>query len=88
MATPLEQYAAYPFDKDAAYQVRIGAPDMMKCLLHRLKQGLANILLGASKPADQVTQTEIENACRDANILDFIESLPQYVHPDRLRRPH
>ncbi|CAE6468894.1 unnamed protein product [Rhizoctonia solani] len=36
-----------------------------------------NILLGANKPHDQVTQAEIEQACRDANILDFITSLPQ-----------
>ncbi|KAJ3566036.1 hypothetical protein NP233_g7253 [Leucocoprinus birnbaumii] len=35
-----------------------------------------NILLGAVKPHDEVTQEEIENACRDANILDFIKSLP------------
>ncbi|KAF8584127.1 P-loop containing nucleoside triphosphate hydrolase protein [Ramaria rubella] len=35
-----------------------------------------NILLGATKPADQVTQEEIETACRNANILEFIESLP------------
>ena len=38
-----------------------------------------NILLGAIKPRDEVTQEEIENACRDANILDFIQGLPQYV---------
>ncbi|KAL4062317.1 P-loop containing nucleoside triphosphate hydrolase protein [Scleroderma yunnanense] len=35
-----------------------------------------NILLGATKPVSDVTQEEIEEACRDANILDFIESLP------------
>ncbi|KAG7440875.1 P-loop containing nucleoside triphosphate hydrolase protein [Guyanagaster necrorhizus] len=35
-----------------------------------------NILLGAIKPQDQVTQEEIEAACRDANILDFINGLP------------
>jgi ATP-binding cassette subfamily B (MDR/TAP) protein 1 len=35
-----------------------------------------NILLGATKPADQVTQEEIEKACADANILEFILSLP------------
>jgi len=35
-----------------------------------------NILLGAIKPASEVTQEEIEAACRDANILDFIQSLP------------
>jgi ATP-binding cassette, subfamily B (MDR/TAP), member 1 len=38
-----------------------------------------NILLGAVKPKEEVTQEEIEQACRDANILDFIKSLPQYV---------
>ncbi|KAG2001834.1 ATP-binding cassette transporter [Coprinopsis cinerea AmutBmut pab1-1] len=36
-----------------------------------------NILLGAIKPESEVTQEEIEQACRDANILDFIKSLPQ-----------
>ncbi len=36
-----------------------------------------NILLGAIKPQDQVTQEEIEAACRDANILDFINGLPK-----------
>ncbi|KAL9710959.1 hypothetical protein Ac2012v2_005499 [Leucoagaricus gongylophorus] len=35
-----------------------------------------NVLLGAVKPAEEVTQEEIENACRDANILEFIKSLP------------
>jgi hypothetical protein len=35
-----------------------------------------NILLGATKPKDQVTQEELEAACRDANILDFVHSLP------------
>jgi ATP-binding cassette subfamily B (MDR/TAP) protein 1 len=35
-----------------------------------------NILLGATKPTEEVTQDEIEAACRDANILDFINSLP------------
>ncbi|OBZ71083.1 Leptomycin B resistance protein pmd1 [Grifola frondosa] len=35
-----------------------------------------NILLGATKPHSEVTQEEIETACRNANILDFIESLP------------
>ncbi|KIY44784.1 multidrug resistance protein 1 [Fistulina hepatica ATCC 64428] len=36
-----------------------------------------NILLGAIKPHSEVTQEEIEEACRDANILEFIESLPK-----------
>ncbi|WRT70520.1 uncharacterized protein IL334_007518 [Kwoniella shivajii] len=35
-----------------------------------------NILLGASKPIEQVTEEEIINACKDANIYDFIMSLP------------
>ncbi|KAK0481286.1 P-loop containing nucleoside triphosphate hydrolase protein [Armillaria novae-zelandiae] len=35
-----------------------------------------NILLGAIKPHNEVTQKEIEAACRDANILDFINGLP------------
>jgi ATP-binding cassette, subfamily B (MDR/TAP), member 1 len=38
-----------------------------------------NILLGAIKPESEVTQEEIEAACRDANILEFIQSLPEYV---------
>ncbi|KAG2345376.1 P-loop containing nucleoside triphosphate hydrolase protein [Suillus weaverae] len=35
-----------------------------------------NIMLGAARPESEVTQEEIEAACRDANILDFIQSLP------------
>jgi len=35
-----------------------------------------NILLGAIKPHSEVTQEEIEEACRSANILEFINSLP------------
>ncbi|KAG1825478.1 P-loop containing nucleoside triphosphate hydrolase protein [Suillus subaureus] len=35
-----------------------------------------NILLGAARPESEVTQEEIEAACRSANILDFIQSLP------------
>ncbi|KAJ7259510.1 P-loop containing nucleoside triphosphate hydrolase protein [Mycena haematopus] len=35
-----------------------------------------NILLGAIKPVEEVTQEEIEQACRDANILEFVQSLP------------
>ncbi|KAF8980683.1 P-loop containing nucleoside triphosphate hydrolase protein [Cyathus striatus] len=35
-----------------------------------------NILLGAVKPQSEVTQEEIEEACRNANILEFIQSLP------------
>ena len=36
-----------------------------------------NVLLGATKPISEVTQEELEGACRDANILDFIKSLPE-----------
>ncbi|KAL1951601.1 hypothetical protein VTO73DRAFT_750 [Trametes versicolor] len=35
-----------------------------------------NVLLGATKPEAEVTQEELETACRNANILDFIQSLP------------
>ncbi|KAI9507265.1 P-loop containing nucleoside triphosphate hydrolase protein [Russula earlei] len=35
-----------------------------------------NILLGATKPMSEVTQEDLEAACQDANILDFIQSLP------------
>lgn len=35
-----------------------------------------NILLGATKPVEEVTQDEIVKACADANILEFICSLP------------
>ncbi len=35
-----------------------------------------NILLGATKPREEVTQEEIEAACRNANVLDLIQSLP------------
>ena len=45
-----------------------------------------NILLGAIKPHSEVTQDEIESACRDANILEFIQGLPQYV-PRNLVHP-
>ena len=38
-----------------------------------------NILLGAIKPVSEVSQDELEAACRHANILDFIRSLPKYV---------
>jgi len=38
-----------------------------------------NILLGATKPISEVTQEELEEACQDANILDFIKSLPEYA---------
>ena len=38
-----------------------------------------NIMLGAIKPHNEVTQEDVEKACRDANILDFIQGLPQYV---------
>jgi ATP-binding cassette subfamily B (MDR/TAP) protein 1 len=36
-----------------------------------------NVLLGATKPTSEVTQEELEAACRDANILEFIQSLPE-----------
>ena len=35
-----------------------------------------NILLGAAKPMEEITQEEIEKVCADANILEFIRSLP------------
>ncbi|KAJ3573412.1 hypothetical protein NP233_g2453 [Leucocoprinus birnbaumii] len=35
-----------------------------------------NILLGATKPHSEVTQEQLEEACRKANILDFIKDLP------------
>ncbi|KAF9444209.1 P-loop containing nucleoside triphosphate hydrolase protein [Macrolepiota fuliginosa MF-IS2] len=35
-----------------------------------------NILLGATKPHSEVTQEEIEAACRKANILEFVQGLP------------
>lgn len=38
---------------------------------------LFNILLGATRPTSEITQEEIEDACRSANILEFIQSLPQ-----------
>jgi ABC-type multidrug transport system fused ATPase/permease subunit len=44
-----------------------------------------NILLGAIKPESEVTQEEIETACRNANILDFIRSLPEFVFLDVYR---
>lgn len=41
-----------------------------------------NILLGATKEHDQVTEEEILSACRKANILDFIEGLPDGFETD------
>ncbi|KII86752.1 hypothetical protein PLICRDRAFT_55662 [Plicaturopsis crispa FD-325 SS-3] len=41
-----------------------------------------NILLGAIKPESEVTQEEIEDACRNANILEFIRSLPDGFDTD------
>ncbi|KAF8268333.1 multidrug resistance protein 1 [Lactarius quietus] len=41
-----------------------------------------NILLGATKPASEVTQEELEQACRDANIFEFIQSLPDGFETD------
>ena len=38
-----------------------------------------NIVIGAVKAQSEVTMEEIEQACRDANILEFIQSLPQCV---------
>ncbi|GAA5918154.1 hypothetical protein JCM1841_005277 [Sporobolomyces salmonicolor] len=35
-----------------------------------------NITLGAHVPAEQVTQEEVERACKQANIHDFVMSLP------------
>jgi len=54
------------------------------CSLQTLYAGTIrfNILLGAVKPADEVTQEELEKACRDANILEFIQSLPQGFDTD------
>lgn len=36
-----------------------------------------NIVMGATKPHEEVTQQELEEACADANILDFIRELPE-----------
>ncbi|KDR78665.1 hypothetical protein GALMADRAFT_244150 [Galerina marginata CBS 339.88] len=41
-----------------------------------------NILLGATKPIEEVTQIELEEACRNANILDFINTLPDGFETD------
>ncbi|GMK54477.1 hypothetical protein CspeluHIS016_0110630 [Cutaneotrichosporon spelunceum] len=41
-----------------------------------------NILLGASKPWSQVSEEEIVTACKDANIYDFIMSLPDGFDTD------
>jgi hypothetical protein len=38
-----------------------------------------SVLLGATKPKDQVTQEELEAACRDANILDFTSAIPLVI---------
>ncbi|KAF9502735.1 hypothetical protein BS47DRAFT_1049911 [Hydnum rufescens UP504] len=44
-----------------------------------------NVLLGAVKPVEEVSQEEIDRACKDANIYDFIMSLPKAIR-DRSRR--
>jgi len=41
-----------------------------------------NVLLGAIKPESEVTQEEIESVCRQANILDFIQGLPDGFNTD------
>ncbi|TXT11166.1 hypothetical protein VHUM_01917 [Vanrija humicola] len=41
-----------------------------------------NILLGAAKPQEQVTEEELIDACKDANIYDFIMSLPDGFDTD------
>ncbi|KAH9984144.1 P-loop containing nucleoside triphosphate hydrolase protein [Russula vinacea] len=41
-----------------------------------------NVLLGATKPVSEVTQEELEKACQDANILEFIQSLPDGFETD------
>jgi ATP-binding cassette, subfamily B (MDR/TAP), member 1 len=38
-----------------------------------------NVLLGAIKPESEVTQEEVELACCNANILDFINLLSESV---------
>lgn len=35
-----------------------------------------NIMLGSNKPVEQVTEEELIKACKDANIYDFVTSLP------------
>ncbi|TIB37891.1 hypothetical protein E3P86_02013 [Wallemia ichthyophaga] len=35
-----------------------------------------NIAMGATKPHEEVTQEELKEACADANILDFVQGLP------------
>ncbi|THH21388.1 hypothetical protein EW146_g137 [Bondarzewia mesenterica] len=41
-----------------------------------------NILLGAARPTEDVTQEELEEVCRNANILEFIQSLPDGFDTD------
>ncbi|KAF9230736.1 P-loop containing nucleoside triphosphate hydrolase protein [Melanogaster broomeanus] len=48
-------------------------PRSRHCMLGRFA---SNILLGATKPESEVTQEDIEAACRNANILDFIHHYP------------
>jgi ATP-binding cassette subfamily B (MDR/TAP) protein 1 len=64
--------------------VRLSHPLAMLSILNVLQTLYAgtirfNILLGAVKPVSDVTQEEIEQACRNANILNFINSLPEFV---------
>jgi hypothetical protein len=61
------------------------APAGPRCDLPTLLQTLYagtvrfDVLPGAIKPESEVTQEEIELACRNANIPDFINSLPESV---------
>ncbi|KAH8926768.1 P-loop containing nucleoside triphosphate hydrolase protein [Atractiella rhizophila] len=41
-----------------------------------------NLLLGVSSSSEEVTQWELDSACRSANILDFIRSLPDGYETD------
>lgn len=36
----------------------------------------SNILPGATKRQNEISQEDIEDACRKANVLEFIQSLP------------
>ncbi|EJU03196.1 multidrug resistance protein 1 [Dacryopinax primogenitus] len=40
-----------------------------------------NLLLGATNP-DEVTQADLDEACREANILEFIKGLPEGLDTD------
>jgi ABC-type bacteriocin/lantibiotic exporter with double-glycine peptidase domain len=75
IASKSHWYHRNPYDKSFSWLIVVAE------MLQTLYAGTIrfNIMLGATRPESEVTQEEIEAACRDSNILDFIQSLPKCV---------